>query len=72
MIRVIHVDNVPVKKITFTRDLTDRDLMDIREMLGHKVVQEGERHIVVAFDDEMDYLAFMIATGQASMTKLGE
>ena len=66
------MDDTVVKKMTFNRDLTDKDFRDIREMLGHKVVQEGDRHIVVAFDNEMDYLAFMVATGQASMTKVGE
>lgn len=66
------MDDTVVKKITFNRDLTDKDFRDIREMLGHKVVQEGDRHIVVAFDNEIDYLAFMIATGQAVMNKVGE
>ena len=66
------MDDTVVKKITFNRDLTDKDFRDIREMLGHKVVQEGDMHIVVAFDNEMDYLAFMIATGQAVMNEVGE
>lgn len=59
-----------VKKITFKRDMTDKDFSDIREMLGHKVVQEGDKHIVVVFDNEMDYLAFMVATGQVTMTNV--
>ncbi len=64
------MDNTIVKKITFSRDMTDRDFKDMREMLGHKLVQEGTRHAVVAFDDEQDYLAFLVATGQVKMTQL--
>lgn len=66
------MDDTLVKKITFNRDLTDKDFRDIREMLGHKVVQEGTRHIVVAFDNAMDCMAFMVATGQVTMDKVGE
>jgi hypothetical protein len=61
------LDNTVVKKITFNRDLTDKDFRGIREMLGHRVVQEGTRHIVVAFDNDMDYFAFMVAVGQITM-----
>lgn len=64
------MEDVYVKKIAFSRDLTDGDFRDIREMLGDKVVQEGTRHIVVAFDDGMDYMAFMVATGQVTMTNV--
>ena len=49
------MDNTIVKKITFSRDMTDRDFSDIREMLGHKPVEDRTRHIVVVFDDEQDY-----------------
>lgn len=61
------LDKTVVKKVTFTRDLTDEDFRDIRNALGHKVLQEGGRYIVVAFDNEIDYLAFMIAIGQVTM-----
>lgn len=64
------MDNTIVKKITFSRDMTDRDFRDMREMLGHKLVEEGTRHAVVAFDDEQDYLAFLVATGQVKMSQL--
>ena len=64
------MDNTIVKKITFSRDMKDSDFHDLREMLGHKLVQEGIRHAVVAFDDEQDYLAFLVATGQVQMTQL--
>ena len=61
--------NTIVKQITFARDLTDSDFKGMREMLGHKIVEEGTRHIVVAFDDDQDYMAFLIATGQVKMTQ---
>ena len=61
------LDDTVVKKITFSRDLRDSDFRDLRKMLGHKVVQEGTRHVVVAFDSNMDYLAFLVATGQATV-----
>jgi len=61
------IDNTVVKKITFSRDMKDSDFRDMREMLGHKIVQEGTRHIVVAFDSEIDYLAFLVAIGQVMM-----
>lgn len=64
------MDNTTIKKITFSRDMTDRDFKDMREMLDHKLVEEGTRHAVVAFDDEQDYLAFLVATGQVQMTQL--
>ena len=64
------IDNTVVKKITFSRDMKDSDFRDMREMFGHKIVQEGTRHIVVAFDSEIDYLAFLIATGQVTMKSL--
>ena len=64
------LDDTVVKKITFSRDMTDQDFRDMREMLGHKLVEEDTRHIVVAFDNDMDYLAFLVATGQAKMTPL--
>jgi len=64
------MDNTVVKKITFSRDLTDSDYVGMREMLGHKLLEEGTRHAVVAFDDEQDYLAFLVATGQVKMTQL--
>jgi len=65
------IKNAVVKKITFSRDMKDSDFRDMREMFGHKIVQEGTRHIVVAFDSEMDYLAFLVATGQATMKPMG-
>jgi hypothetical protein len=61
--------NTIVKQITFARDLTDNDFKGMQEMLGHKIVQEGTRHIVVAFDDCQDYMAFLVATGQVKMTQ---
>ena len=64
------MDDTVVKKITFTRDLADKDFRDIRDMLGDKVVQEGERHVVVAFDNGIDYLAFMVASGQINVKKV--
>ena len=66
------MDDTVVKKITFNRDMTDKDFRDIREMIGDKVVQEGTRYVVVAFDNEIDYLAFMVATGQVNMNIVGK
>ena len=34
-------ENAVVKKITFSRDMKDSDFRDMREMFGHKIVQEG-------------------------------
>ena len=48
--------------------MKDSDFRDMREMLSHKLVEEGTRHAVIAFDDEQDYLAFLVATGQVKMT----
>lgn len=66
------MDDKVIKKITFNKDLTDRDLRDIRKMLGDKVVQEGTRHVIVAFDNGMDYLAFMVVIEQVTMTNVGD
>ena len=66
------MENAFVRKITFDRDLTEKDFRDIREMFGDKVVQEGTRHIVVAFDNGMDFVSFVVATGQITVTDINE
>jgi len=68
----IRVSDTVVKKMTFSRDLKPSDFRDLREMLGDKIVSEGTRHVVVAFDNDMDYLAFLTETGQVTMQPGGE
>lgn len=60
----VRVSDTVVKKMTFSRDLEDSDFRDLREVLGNKLVEEGTRHVVVAFDNDMDYLAFLAVMGQ--------
>ncbi len=60
----VRVSDTVVKKMTFSRDLKPSDFRDMREALGDKLVEEGTRHVVVAFDNDMDYLAFLAAMGR--------
>jgi len=52
------LDESVVKMITFKRDLNAQDFRDMREVFGNKLVEEGKRHVVVVFDDEVDMLTF--------------
>ena len=63
----VRVSDTVVKKMTFSRDLKPSDFKDLREALGNKLVEEGTRHVVVAFDNEIDYLAFRASIGQVTL-----
>lgn len=52
-----------IREITFNRDMEESDFRDMREMFGDKLLQEDTRSIVVAFDGDMDYFAFVAAFG---------
>lgn len=56
------IDDKPIKKITFKRDMTSKDYDYIRNELKLNVIEEGKKHMIVQFESQMDYLAFVCAT----------
>ena len=55
------LNDKPIKKVTFKRNLTRKDFDFAREKLGLNVIEEGKRHMMIQFDSQMDYLAFATA-----------
>ena len=52
------IDDKPIKKITFKRDMTSKDYDYLRNELKLNVIEEGKKHMIVRFESQMDYLAF--------------
>jgi len=55
------IDDKPIKKMTFKRNLTRKDFDFMRDTLGLNIIEEGIRHVMVQFENQLDYLAFATA-----------
>lgn len=63
-------DDSVIIKITYKRDLTAEDYEYYREHFGDRLHEKGKRHVVVRFENAIDYLAFLVVTGHVKMTQL--
>jgi hypothetical protein len=52
-----------IKTISSDQELTEQDYKNMRNVFGEKLLQENEKSVVVAFDDYLDYMDFVVATG---------
>lgn len=62
--------DTPIVKISYNQKITTEDLEYYQKHFGDRLLEEGERHVVVMFRSGMDYLAFQVATGQIRMTQV--
>ncbi len=52
-----------IKTISSDQELTEQDYKNMRNVFGEKLLQENEKSVVVVFDDYLDYMDFVVATG---------
>jgi hypothetical protein len=59
-----------IKKVTFKSPISKAQLNHFREVFGERLLQEGEKYIVVQFRGGLEYLAFLVAMGEVKMIQL--